>query len=223
MPLSQSERDEKQSKENYCKLWVLHGDSDSAAHQTSRSTNQMNTSPRLSCCTIDTDSQQFLSKSTSILSKHVDEDYLSRSKAEEKLQREYLSNLLKQLENEKHDSVKDITQNPKFLVAEEKHSRFPHLKRSNRSKSETFLELNQIPSAADSRKSHHGPNLLTLASNRLKEQTSSVHINSSYRKLSSIIHNNSIGKVNLNALSSVYNHGIGSSSKKKIDRNLLSK
>ena len=221
MPLSQSERDEKQSKENYCKLWVLHGDSDSAA-QTSRSTNQTNMSPRPSYCTIDTDSQQFLSKSTSILSKHVDEDFMSRSKAEEKLQREYLSNLLKQLENEKHESIKDVTQNSKFLVPEEKHSRFPHLKRSNRSKSETFLELNQIPLATESRKSHHGPNLLTLASNRLKEQTSSAHINSSYRKLSSIIQNNSIGKMNLNTLSNVYNQGIGST-KKKIDRNLLSK
>ena len=80
--------DEIKSKESYCKQWVLkHGCDKSLNKPLNLDEDTMNKDAKIS-------------KSPS--NKHIDDDYLAKMKAEENIQREYLINLLKHLENEQN-------------------------------------------------------------------------------------------------------------------------
>ena len=81
----------------------------------------------------------------------MDQDYLNKAKEEEKLQREYLVNLLKQLESEQ--STDTTANNASATAAAAQHASMDDTKRTiysrkqkktKRSKSETFIEMNAI-------------------------------------------------------------------------------
>jgi hypothetical protein len=61
------ENDEKRFKENYCDLWVRHG-----------GLNSCEQSKRSSFKVADADKYAYMSKSTSILNKHEDDEYLNK-------------------------------------------------------------------------------------------------------------------------------------------------
>ena len=73
-------QDEKKFKENYCDLWVLHGDSDSVKNNASR--NNTNESSKRASFVNDVlvcpDKSNYLSKSTSILNKHNDDGNINK-------------------------------------------------------------------------------------------------------------------------------------------------
>lgn len=117
------------------------------------------------------ESNKILNKSTSsylldlsVDRHHIDEEYLNKAKEEEKLQREYLVNLLKQLESEQdnnnsnnNNSIDNYNNDDHLLINNKNKSNLlgsldenqykrgsSSRKRTKRSKSETFIEENTI-------------------------------------------------------------------------------
>lgn len=70
-------QDEKKFKENYCDLWVLHGDSDSVKN-TRNHTNESSKRASFNDVIGNPDISNYLSKSTSILNKHTDESNINK-------------------------------------------------------------------------------------------------------------------------------------------------
>ncbi len=111
--------------------------------------------------------------------------FLFRSKAEEKLQREYLNNLLKQLENDsKNNSKKDLNtiahnkprnsnQYLNFPTSTSIVNKLCEFKRSHRSKSEAFLSINSILSPNN--KNSHNINLLTSINKSQHSKSPSIN------------------------------------------------
>ena len=121
--------DEKLNKEDYCKLWVLHGDSE---------TNSVN-----NCAGVIANSVS-ANQLTKVPSLNIELDETENdSKTEEQLQREYLVNLLIQLSNEEeHQLQKNNNSTDNHNQDTENDSSL--IKKSKRSKSETFLTQNAI-------------------------------------------------------------------------------
>ena len=115
---SNSFNEELKNKENYCNFWVM-ASSKSCDYNSSTTLLNISNNDKLSMNgsiksneeSKSEESNKILNKSTSsylldlsVDRHHIDEEYLNKAKEEEKLQREYLVNLLKQLESEQDNN-----------------------------------------------------------------------------------------------------------------------
>lgn len=159
------EENELKNKENYCNFWVLNNSNrsteylnekksmngsiksnDSSCSAYLKNRNDSNLNDNIAHNSLIAARSQAAAVSTYTIAnntnKHVDDEYMNRAKEEEKLQREYLVNLLKQLETEQgteHAYAK--LNNHVTSVDDSKHANSSN-KKTKRSKSETFLEIN---------------------------------------------------------------------------------
>lgn len=153
------EENELKNRESYCKFWVL--------NNSNRSSEQLSEKKSINGSIKSTDSNcsnylrkkndEVLLENNSLIAsrnqsavssytiannltnyKHIDDEYLNKAKEEEKLQREYLVNLLRQLETEQSNIAKNVTS------LDESKQGGTIIKKTKRSKSETYLEINSI-------------------------------------------------------------------------------
>lgn len=164
-------QEELKNKENYCNFWVM-ASSKSCDYNSSTTLLNISNNDKLSMNgSIKSNEESKSEESNKILNKssssylldlsvdrhHIDEEYLNKAKEEEKLQREYLVNLLRQLESEQDNSIdnnnndnemsnnKNKSNNLLGSLDESQYKRgSSSRKRTKRSKSETFTEENTI-------------------------------------------------------------------------------
>jgi hypothetical protein len=165
-------QEELKNKENYCNFWVM-ASSKSCDYNSSTTLLNISNNDKLSMNgSIKSNEESKSEESNKILNKssssylldlsvdrhHIDEEYLNKAKEEEKLQREYLVNLLRQLESEQDNSIDNNNNNDNEMsnnknksnnllgsLDESQYKRgSSSRKRTKRSKSETFTEENTI-------------------------------------------------------------------------------